>query len=175
MDKVVSKNGKVSAIIDDGTQEIALVNTYGRPICKIYIRPADWSILDRVSAFQSHIEEMIKPLATMNLNSDGTVEGDGWETLKKVEKDFIQGLSDLFDTNAEDIFKRRSPFSSVNGKFFGLVVVEALSQLITEAVEKDIKAAEKRVSPYLEDKVDKDTAEAVKALPEASQDATDAV
>lgn len=41
------ENKMLRGVVDDGTREIPLVNKFGKLICKVYMRPADMSILDR--------------------------------------------------------------------------------------------------------------------------------
>ena len=52
-------------IVDDGTREIPLVNKYGKTICTVYMRPADFSIVDRYNALMLNFNDVVKPLKLM--------------------------------------------------------------------------------------------------------------
>ena len=50
---------KLEIVIDDGTREIPIKNTYGKEICRIHIRPGDFSIVDRYNDFTKDFEEIV--------------------------------------------------------------------------------------------------------------------
>lgn len=76
-------------IIDDGTREIPLVNKFGKPICKVYIRPADFSIVDRYKRLMKDFNTVVEPLSELSIRNDGTAEFDkDWAVLKEVEPIF---------------------------------------------------------------------------------------
>lgn len=138
-------------VIDDGTKEYELVNQFGKPICKIHFRPADFSILDRYNDFVKDFEAVIEPLKGIGVNSDGTAQfGEDWEKLKSVEAEVKNRFNHLFDMDeADDIFKTRNPFSSVSGRFFCARVLDAIGQIITEAINKEAELSKKRTAKYL--------------------------
>ena len=149
----VNKTAKNIAIVDDGTKEIPIVNKYGKLICKIHFRPADFSIIDRYNAMMLDFDAMVDPLKNLSLNNDGTSNFEkDWQTLKGVEntlKDRINALLDSDDADA--IFATRNPFSSVGGKFYCFHVLNALEAIITEAVEEEAALSQQRMSAYLTD------------------------
>lgn len=49
-------------IVDDGTREIPLYNKFGRLICNVYIRPADFSIVDRYNTLMRDFASVVEPL-----------------------------------------------------------------------------------------------------------------
>ena len=140
-------------IIDDGTREIPLVNKFGKLICNIYIRPADISILDRYEALTKDFADIVKPLKKLDINADGTAEFEkDWAALKEVENELKRRINDLFDMEEADaIFAKRNPFSSVGGKFFCESVIEVIGGVISEAVEDELKLSQKRTEKYLHD------------------------
>lgn len=140
-------------IIDDGTQQIPILNKFGKHICDIFIRPADIAILDRYQSLMRDFDKIVAPLQNLDINADGTASFDkDWKTLKEVEEQVKQKINELFDMEEADaIFATRNPFSSVGGKFFCSRVLEALAVVITDAVEKEAKASQKRMSKYLND------------------------
>lgn len=140
-------------IIDDGTREIPIKNKFGKLICNIYIRPADISILDRYQRLTDDFEDIIKPLQTVNINPDGTAAfEEEWDALKKAEDVLKKRLNEVFDMDeADEIFKTRNPFSSINGKFFCESVIEVIGNLITDSIEEAYEESEKRMEKYLKD------------------------
>lgn len=140
-------------VVDDGTREIPIVNRFGKPICKIHIRPADFSIFDRYNALMADFDHMVEPLKNLSLKNDGTaVFEQDWQVLKQVERNLKDKLNELFDMDeADDIFARRNPFSSVGGKFFCLVVLDALGTVIAQAIDEEAQLSEQRMAEYLSD------------------------
>lgn len=149
-DKNINKN---TITIDDGTREISLVNPFGKLICKIHIRPADFSIIDRYNALMMDFDALIEPLKSLTLKNDGTTAFEkDWQVLKRVEDTLKDRINKLFDMDeADDIFANRNPFSSVNGSFFCVQVLNALQELVAKAVEEETQKSEQRMSKYLDD------------------------
>lgn len=146
-------NKELRAVIDDGTREIPVENKYGKLICKIYIRPADISILDRYQKLTSDFKDIVEPLKNIGINNDGTVTFEHeWKIMKEVEADLKKRINELFDMDeADQIFATRNPFSSIRGKFFCETVIEAIGNIIAEAVEEEMKLSKKRTDKYLKD------------------------
>ena len=141
------------AVIDDGTREIPIKNKFGKLICNIYIRPADISILERYNKLTDDFDEIVKPLQSVSLNPDGTAKfEDEWAAIKAAEDELKKRINEVFDMEeADEIFKTRNPFSSVNGKFFCLNVLEVIENIITESIEDAFEETEKRTEKYLKD------------------------
>jgi hypothetical protein len=141
------------AVVDDGTREIPIVNTFGQEICKIYFRPSDVSIIDRYNHMMSDFDALVEPLKSLSLNNDGTATFEkDWQTLKRVESDLIDKINILFDMeDAGKIFSTRNPFSSVGGQFYCLRVLRALETVVTDAVEEEVKLSHQRMAKYLTD------------------------
>ena len=144
---------ELRGIIDDGTREIPLVNKFGKLICNIYIRPADISILDRYSALAADFKDIMEPLKDLNIKSDGSATFDEeWAIMKSVEAELKARINALFDMEeADEIFKNRSPFSSVGGKFFCESVIEVIGEIITEAVKEEMALSKERTDKWLSD------------------------
>lgn len=140
-------------IVDDGTREIPIVNKFGKLICNIYIRPADLSILDRYNQLTADFGSIVEPLKNLSLKNDGSAAFDeDWAVLKSVEAELKQRINALFDMDeADEIFAKRSPFSSVGGKFFCENVIEAIGGVIVEAVEDEMALSKSRTDKYLSD------------------------
>ena len=144
---------ELRGIIDDGTREIPLVNKFGKLICNIYIRPADLSILDRYQQLSTDFKTIVEPLKNVNIENDGTAAFEkDWKIVKEVEAELKQRINALFDMDeADDIFAKRNPFSSVGGKFFCESVIETIGNLIADAVEEEMELSRQRTEKYLED------------------------
>lgn len=151
-DKIVSINKGV-VVVDDGTREIPIMNKFGKQICTIHFRPADYSIIDRYNAMLADFDTMIEPLKSLSLNNDGTAAFDkDWQVLKQVESNLKERINDLFDMDdADAIFAKRNPFSSIGGKFYCLHILDALQSVIAAAVEEETKLSQQRMSKYLSD------------------------
>lgn len=164
------KPAVLRAVVDDGTREIPLVNKFDKLICNIYIRPADFSIIDRYNDLKDRIESIVAPLKELSLNNDGTATFEkDWEVLKKVEEDVKREFDALFDMEeADEIFAKRNPFSSVHGQFFALRVFEALGGILEQAIAEEAALSQKRVAKYL---TQSESTEGVKDAGDAAEDA----
>lgn len=142
---------ELRGVVDDGTREIPLVNKFGKLICKVYIRPADWSIIDRYNALTKDFDSIVKPLADMDIKNDGTATFEkDWETLKSVETELKRRFDQLFDMEeADEIFAKRNAFSSIGGEFFCSKVLTALAGIIEDAIQEETALSQARVAKYL--------------------------
>lgn len=149
----MAQEHKSVVVVDDGTREYPIVNKYGKEICRIHFRPADFSIIDRYNALMVSFDQLVEPLKGLSLNSDGTAAFDqDWQVLKQVEGRLKDKFNELFDMDeADEIFATRNPFSSVGGRFFCLNVLNALQTVVTTAVEEEAKLSQQRMAKYLAD------------------------
>lgn len=140
-------------IIDDGTKEVPIKNKYGKLICNLYIRPADYSIIDRYQEIRRTFDDIIAPLKDIGIKNDGTAEFENeWSILKDVEKKLKEKIDYLFDIEeADEIFAKRNPFSSIGGRFFVEAVFDAIGQLVEQSVKKEAKLTKKHMDKYLKD------------------------
>ena len=149
--KAIGKPKDFCAVVDDGTREIPLVNRFGKLICNVYIRPADFSILDRYNSMVKDFETIVEPLNGITIANDGTAQFDkDWEILKSVEDEIKKRFNELFDMEEADaIFEKRNAFSSVGGHFFCENVLLALEDVITDAINEEAERSKARVAKYL--------------------------
>lgn len=147
----VSEAKPLRAVVDDGTREIPLVNRFGKLICNVYLRPADFSILDRYEEMKKDFEDIVKPLSKISIANDGTAQFDkDWAVLKSVEGELKRRFNELFDMEEADaIFEKRNAFSSVGGKFFCENVLLALGDVIAEAINEEAEKSKAKVAKYL--------------------------
>lgn len=143
-------------IIDDGTREYTLKNQFGQTVCTLHFRPNDLSLYDRYNATKNEFADIIKPLAEIDINADGTAGADeGMAVLKKAETLLRDALKKLLDSDdADAAFEKRNPFSSVGGRFFCEIVIDAIGQMIEKAFAEEAEASAKRVAKYTEDDED---------------------
>ena len=149
----INTETQLRAVIDDGTKEIPIINKFGKLVCKVYFRPADLSIVDRYNALIKDFDKIVKPLENLSINNDGTasLEKD-WDVLKKVELDLKQKFDELFDMEeADEIFAKRNPFSSIRGHFFAEIVLNALGDVISQAIDEEARLSKQRTDKYLGD------------------------
>lgn len=166
-------NGKTVFAVDDGTREVTLVNTYNKVICRLHFRTGELAIMDRFNALTEDLPKIVEPLERINLTPDGNTEenGDSWAILKQVEGSIKQRINALLDMDeADEIFKTRSPFSSIGGVFFVEHVLNALGDAITAQIKEEAALSQARIAKYVDD-VDEDEVSA-DAGPVA-EDATD--
>lgn len=141
-------------VVDDGTREIPLVNQFGKLICNVYLRPADFSILDRYETLMGDFEGIVKPLEELDIRADGTATfEEGWAVLKQVEDELKKRINALFDMDeADEIFAKRNAFSSVGGEFFCTRVLNALGDVIAQAIKEEMDLSEQRMAKHLKGK-----------------------
>lgn len=149
--KPLDAQKELRAVVDDGTREIPLVNRFGKLICNVYIRPADFSILDRYERMVRDFESIVEPLSGISIANDGTAQFDkDWAILKSVEYEIKKRFNELFDMEEADaIFEKRNAFSSVGGHFFCENVLLALEDVITDAINEEAEKSKERVAKYL--------------------------
>lgn len=140
-------------VVDDGTREVPIVNKFGKTICKIYFRPADLSLFERYQALMKDFEKVVEPLKGIDINNDGTASFDAdFAILKEVERNLKDRLNEMFDMDeADDIFAKRNPFSSVGGEFFCTRVISAIGDVIEQAIKEEAQLSQKRMAKYLPD------------------------
>lgn len=139
--------------IDDGTREYEIQNTYGKTIAVVHFRPGDISLADRYQTMRESFGEIVKPLADIDIAADGTAESDaGIEAIRKADAAFREKLQELLDSDdMGEVFKQRNPFSSVGGRFFCEVVLDALGGIIGDVMAEEAEASRKRTAKYIEE------------------------
>ena len=149
----VKKANNTTIVIDDGTREIPILNKFGQEICKIYIRPSDWSILDRYKAFMASFDDVVKPLEDVGIKADGTAQFEkDWEAIKGVEAEVKRRIDALLDTKCSDgIFATRNAFSIIGGRFYCEIILDAIGEIIERTLQEETAASAKRMNKYLSD------------------------
>lgn len=140
-------------ILDDGTQELTITNSFKQEICKIHIRPADLSIVDRFNELTDGFAETIEPLKDLHVKNDGTSDIDEeWAKLKEIEKNLIDKLNSVFDSDdIGNLFAKRNAFSTVGGEFYVEKVIEMLGKVVNQGMEAETSKMQKRLDKYTKD------------------------
>ena len=139
--------------LDEGTREYVIQNNYGEEICKLHFRPGDISMADRWDRMHTKFTDAIKPLESIGIKADGTAETtDGVEALREADGLLRAALAELLDSkDVGDIFRTRSPFSAVGGRFFCENVIAMLDNIIGSVLEEEAEASRKRTAKYIEE------------------------
>lgn len=161
LSKIVNVDGGIKGVVDDGTRAIPIENKFGKPICTIYVRPGDFSIIDRYNDVIRALPDIVEPLKQLSIENDGTAKlDDEWKVIKQVEVELYKQINYLFDMEeAEKIFEKRNPFSSVNGVFFCETIISLIGDIISENVVKEAEKVQIRTEKYLDDLPQQPTAE----------------
>ena len=147
-------DGKSVFAVDDGTREITLVNTFGKVICKLHFRTGEIAIMDRFNTLTDDLPKIMEPLQRVDINADGSAanESDGWVIIKQVENLLKQRINALLDMDeADEIFRTRSPFSSVGGVFFVERVLNAIGDAIAAQIKEEAALSQARIAKYVDD------------------------
>lgn len=138
--------------LDDGTREYIIENNYGEEICKLHFRPSDISLVDRWQRMRDEFLDAIKPLESIDINADGTAATDaGINALREADQNLRAAFGELLDSkDIGDIFRTRSPFSSVGGQFFCERVTDMLNGIISGVLAEEAEASRKRTAKYIE-------------------------
>lgn len=139
-------------IIDDGTREYSIVNKFGKPICTLHFRPSDISIAERYREMREGFADIVKPLTEFDIQADGTGADDAtMNALHEADMKLRNALEQLLDSDdASDVFKSRNPFSSVGGKFFCEIVLDAIGGIVEDVMAEEVEESRKRTSKYIE-------------------------
>ena len=140
-------------VLDDGTKEITVQNKFGEEICKLHIRSGDLSIMDRYKEMMAEYNDIIKPLADINVDNDGesAVDSD-WEIIKGVEKKLIDRIDYVFGMrDASKLFEARNAFSSIGGSFYIEKVLEMLGKIVSQAIDEEGEKTRQRLEKYTSD------------------------
>ena len=139
--------------IDDGTKEYTFTNKFGQEIGVMHFRGGDIGIVDRYNSLLGDFSDIVKPLADVEIKDDGTSSfDDDWAVIKGVEKELIGRINAIFDsTDAENLFKTRNAFSTINGEFYVEKVISALGNVVAQEMEEESNKARKRLSKYTKD------------------------
>lgn len=118
----------------------------------IYFNPNDPDLMLRTKNFTKKISEKIKELDDVELTADGKPakmsQYDIFERLQKILKD---ELDYAFGGSISDVvFKHCSPFAIVNGEYFVVQFIKAITPEIENHINKASADAEKRMAKHID-------------------------
>lgn len=114
----------------------------------IYFNPNDPNLFIRLKDFETKTKERLESCGDFNLKNDGQPEMEEQiEQFRKVQNIIFEELDVAFNGEVSSVvFKHCSPFAIINGDFFIMQFIDA----ITPEIEKHIKKASGEVSANLE-------------------------
>ena len=114
----------------------------------IYFNPNDPNLFIRLKDFETKTKERLESCGDFNLKNDGYPEAEEQiEQFRKVQNIIFEELDIAFNGEISCVvFKHCSPFAIINGDFFIMQFIDA----ITPEIEKHIKKANGEVSANLE-------------------------
>ncbi len=147
--KILSFNG---ITVDDGSVEVPIQNRQGDTIGVFYFRPTDIGIIERYNKVIGEFDDIIAPLESVNIKSDGTVDEKNEAeiaAMKEAETRLYEACNYMFGGNfAEAFFGSMHPFSPVNGRFYCENALTAVGQYISNQFEREVKKVNSRVERY---------------------------
>lgn len=122
----------------------------------IYFNPNDPDLAIRLKDFQKKVETRIKDLEDVRLKPDGTPEdADSIEAFRKIRDILCEELDTAFNGEISAVvFKHCSPFAVVEGDYFVVQFITA----ITPEIEKHIQ----NTNDQMEQKMQKHIAQYIK-------------
>lgn len=143
-------------IIDDGTRAYEIVNKFGKIIAVLHFRPGDIAIAERYREMRDDFGNIVKPLAEIDINADGTAADDvAMNALHEADLALRSALAKLLDSDdVADVFSARNPFSSVGGRFFCAHIIDAIGGIVEEVMAEEAEASRQRTSKYIEEDSD---------------------
>lgn len=116
----------------------------------IYFNPNDPNLAVRFTEFQDKVNERLKEFEDVGLTPEGEPEDFEFiERFKKMQAVLFEELDKAFDSKVSEIvFKHCSPFAIVQGDYFIMHFIEAISPEIEKNIKKSNAEAEKRMAKH---------------------------
>lgn len=126
--------------IDDGRVPITIDNERNEELGVVYINPNDFNILDR-------LDQVKKNIADYKVDEKEDITTD---RVKELDKLMREQVDYLFDYNVSDmVFKNQHSLSTLQGVTFVERLINALTPVIKQIVEKETENSTKRMSKYI--------------------------
>ena len=140
-------------VVDDGRRRVPIVNMDGEEIGAFYFSPTDVGIYERVNKMRDDFDEIVAPLENIEtINPDGTTDEQDevkLNALKEAENRLYAALNGVFNADVSSaFFKDIHPFSPIDGGFYCIRVIEAVTAFVNEAFEKENKKRSEKVESY---------------------------
>jgi hypothetical protein len=135
------KTGKVAFPIefDNGEKDV------------IYFNPNNPDLAVRMKEFESKVNARIKELGDIKLNAEGTpADVELIDKFNHIRNIVCEEIDYAFDAEiSKVVFKHCSPFAIVDGEYFILMFLEAITPEIAEHVENQRTEASKRLEKHI--------------------------
>lgn len=117
----------------------------------IYFNPSDPNLSFRLKEFQNKVSERIKALEDINLSTEGTPKNiDAIEQFQTIQNILCEELDSAFGGEVSAIvFKHCSPFAVVNGNYFIMQFIEAITPEIKKHIKKANADVEKKMQKHI--------------------------
>lgn len=117
----------------------------------IYFNPNDPDLMIRMKNLGETAREKLKFLDDIELSNDGTpTQIEQVEAFEKMQNILKEELDFAFGGNISgEVFKYCSPFAVVNGEYFVMQFIQAITPEIEKHVKKANAEAEKRMAKHL--------------------------
>lgn len=117
---------------------------------EISFNPSDPDLAVRFSKFQGNVEEKMKDLKDIELDANGMPKDLSFvENIKEINHIIYDEIDKAFGNPvSEKLFQFCNPMASINGKYFVVQVMEALSPVIKESATSERRKLEKHLNKY---------------------------
>jgi hypothetical protein len=117
----------------------------------IYFNPSDPDLFIRMKNFETRAQEKIKDIGDVELTAEGVpLRSAQIEAFEKMQNILKEELDYAFGSPVSNVvFKHCSPFAIVNGDYFVVQFVEAITPVIKEKVEEANTEANKRMDKHI--------------------------
>lgn len=118
----------------------------------IYFNPNDPDLIIRLKGLQDKMSERIKDIEDVELENDGApTQFSKIEAYEKLQNALKEELDYAFGGAVSDIvFKHCSPFAIINGEYFVVQFIEAITPEIIKHIKAANADAEKRIGKHLD-------------------------
>ena len=118
----------------------------------IYFNPNDPDLMIRMKSLDEKVQEKIKGFEDVELNEEGKpTHISQIETFEKMQNILKEELDYAFGGSvSEVVFKHCSPFAIVDGKYFVVQFIQAITPEIEKHIKKANADAEKRMAKHLD-------------------------
>jgi hypothetical protein len=116
----------------------------------IYFNPNDPNLAVRFTEFQDKVDERLKEFEDVDLTPEGEPKDFEFiEKFKKMQAVLFEELDKAFGSKVSEIvFKHCSPFAIVQGDYFIMHFMEAITPEIEKNINKSNAEAEKRMAKH---------------------------
>lgn len=128
--------------VEDGRVPITINNERDEELGVVYINPNDFNMIKRLEDAKNNISALIV--------TDKDISGeDAGKKIAEIDEKIKEQVDYLFDYKVSDIvFKSQHSLSLHNGDTFIERLLNALTPVITDIVNKETEKSEKRMSKY---------------------------